>query len=241
MYTRAWTLRAGIVAIVVLLLAISAGPLSGHDVITTKITWNTDIARIVFARCAVCHRPDGVAFSLLTYDQARPWAVAIKEEVLTRRMPPWGAVGGFGSFRNAADLSIEEIERIVAWIDGGVPEAPEPEANVAAVIPPEPPTFSNDGVFERTGEELTVRGEFALDRDFKLDGIWPEVVPEGASFRVFARLPDGRIEPLLWLKGYRDEFSHPFLLRDPLALPRGTVIHGVPTNARLAFIASGTP
>lgn len=237
MFSRAWPLRVARVPFVALSLAVFAGSLSGHDVITTEITWNTDIAGIVFTRCAGCHRPDGVAFSLLTYEKARPWAVAIKEEVLTRRMPPWGAASGFGSFRNAMDLSLEEIERIVAWTDGGVPEAPEPNDDNAFVAAPSIPTFSEVHSFVRSGEELSISGEAELNRDFTLDGIWPDVVPQGSSFRILAEFPDGRIEPLLWLDGYREEFAHPFLLRKPIILPTGTVIHGVPENARVAFLA----
>ena len=63
-----------------------------------------------------------MAFSLMTYADARPWAVAIKEEILRRRMPPWGAIKGFGEFRNDTALTPEEMERIVSWTDGGVPE-----------------------------------------------------------------------------------------------------------------------
>lgn len=237
------------------------GSLRAHDVITTEITWNTEIARIVYSRCATCHRPEGSAFSLLTYNEARPWAVAIKEEILTRRMPPWGAANGFGSFRNAMDLTPEEIERVVEWVDGGVPEAPEPKANVTAVpgdpasslalpnesgqaaadpvrgaSPPEPPDFSGIAPYQRPSGELLVSGEFELPRAFNLDGIWPGSVPSDASLRILAQLPDGAIEPLVWLDGYREEFSHPFLLRRPLELPRGTLIHGVPEDASIALL-----
>jgi len=66
----------------------------GHDVITTKLTWSKEVSRVVFARCAGCHRPEGKAFSLLKYEEARPWAKAIQEEVLRRRMPPTNAVEG---------------------------------------------------------------------------------------------------------------------------------------------------
>lgn len=60
---------------------------AGHDVITTKITFDREIIRIVYARCAICHREGGSAFSLTSYSEARPWAKAIQEEVLERRMP----------------------------------------------------------------------------------------------------------------------------------------------------------
>ncbi|HEV2446848.1 MAG TPA: hypothetical protein VGS58_13050, partial [Candidatus Sulfopaludibacter sp.] len=103
----------------------------GHDIITTSITFDRDIVRIINTHCASCHHPGGTAFSLMTYSDARPWAVAIKEEILRRRMPPWGAIKGFGEFRNDQALTPEEMERIVSWTDGGVPEGepkdlPEP-------------------------------------------------------------------------------------------------------------------
>ena len=106
-----------------------------HDVITTKLTWNREISRIVTLRCAVCHRPGGRAFSLMTYAEARPWAVAIKEEVLSRRMPPWGAVKGFGDFRNDQGLTSEQIEWITAWVGGGVPEGEPADFETNPKIP----------------------------------------------------------------------------------------------------------
>src|SRR5580700_10767185 len=95
---------------------------SAHDVITTPITFSREISRLVYSRCAVCHRPGGSAFSLLTYAEARPWAKAIKDEVLERRMPPWGAVKGFGEFRDDQGLTEEQLELIGDWVEGGAPE-----------------------------------------------------------------------------------------------------------------------
>ena len=100
-------------------------PAWGHDIITTPITFDREIARIVYSRCASCHHPGGSAFSLMTYKEARPWAEAVKEEVLARRMPPWGAVKGFGDFRNDQALTPEQLEVITSWADGGVPEGEE--------------------------------------------------------------------------------------------------------------------
>ena len=55
-------------------------------------TFSTDVAPIVFAKCAGCHRPGEVApMSLTTFKEVRPWASAIKEKVSTRAMPPWHA------------------------------------------------------------------------------------------------------------------------------------------------------
>ena len=58
---------------------------------------------------------------LTTYREARPWAVAIKEEILERRMPPWGAASGYGHFANDMSLTGREISLILSWADGGAP------------------------------------------------------------------------------------------------------------------------
>src|SRR5271169_6449101 len=68
----------------------------GHDIITTRITWNREISRIVYARCSTCHSQGGTSFPLMNYQEARPWAAVIEKEVLGRQMPPWGAVKGYG-------------------------------------------------------------------------------------------------------------------------------------------------
>src|SRR5215212_2737974 len=94
-----------------------------HDRITTKVTWEREIAPIVAARCAGCHTAGGRStIALATYDEARPWAAAIKEEVLTRRMPKWNAARGYGDFANDPSLSPFEIALVAAWVDGGAPQ-----------------------------------------------------------------------------------------------------------------------
>src|SRR5262245_8576752 len=97
-------------------------PAAAHDPITTTLTWSREISRVVFAHCVACHRPEGRAFPLTTYEDARPWAKAIRDEVLNRRMPPWDAVKGVGTFRNDPSLSLPELDLIVRWVEGGAPE-----------------------------------------------------------------------------------------------------------------------
>jgi hypothetical protein len=212
------------------LLLLAAGlAAQGHDIITTSITFTKDISRIVNNHCASCHHPEGSAFSLMTYNDARPWAVAIKEEILRRRMPPWGAIKGFGEFRNDQALTPEEMERIVSWTDGGVPEG-EPKDL------PEPPKSLEPETFRHRKGELSVSGDFALKSAFSLDGVWPENIPEKGSFQITAQLPDGTIQPLLWLEDYKTKFGHPFLFRTPLNLPARTVIRGIPPGAKIALL-----
>jgi hypothetical protein len=88
-----------------------------------EITFSRDAAPIFFDRCVSCHRPGEIApFSLLTYSDARPWARSIKQQVLTRRMPPWFLDPSHGSFQNSTQLTAKEIETLVAWVDGGARE-----------------------------------------------------------------------------------------------------------------------
>jgi mono/diheme cytochrome c family protein len=83
-------------------------------------TFTKDIAPIVFKHCAQCHRPGEVApMSLLSYQDVRPWARAIKSKVTNREMPPWGADDQGRKMRNDPSLSNAQIDTIVAWVDGG--------------------------------------------------------------------------------------------------------------------------
>jgi hypothetical protein len=211
---------------------------SAHDIITTPITYTREIARIMQARCWSCHREGGTAFSLMTYSDARPWAEAVKEEVLARSMPPWGAVKGFGDFRNDQALTPEQIEVIESWADGGVPEGEPADLPSGA---PAPRAGPGPAEAQHPHGAIVVRGEFKLPHAFTLDGLLPEAVPEKASIQITAELPDGTIEPLVWLQDYKTKYAHPFLLRGPIQLPAGTVIHGVPTGASVALLAAPKP
>jgi hypothetical protein len=108
-----------------------------HEPITTKVRFNKEVIRILQRNCLGCHQPGGIAFSLATYEQARPWAKAIKEEVLEKRMPPWRAMKGYGEFRNAPDLTQRDIDLLVNWVEGGAPKGDEKDL-------PATPLFTND-------------------------------------------------------------------------------------------------
>lgn len=187
---------------------------TGHDRETTAVTWNDTVSAIMLERCGACHHEGGPSFSLMSYDDARPWAVAIRDEILARRMPPWGGIKGFGQFRNDNALSPAQTNLIVSWIEGGVPPGTGEEPRLTEYPDrtlPEIPTSA-----------LRLDGNDVLDAPFMLDGLWPEVSGEAASIQITAELPDGRVEPLVWL--YHYDNSHPFLLETPIELPRGTRI-----------------
>jgi hypothetical protein len=102
-------------------LLVSSRTVYSHTPITTTIVFQKEIARIFQKKCFQCHSPGNLAMSLTTYKDARPWAVAIKEEILERRMPPWSAVSGYGHFTNDMSLTSREVSLILAWADGGAP------------------------------------------------------------------------------------------------------------------------
>jgi hypothetical protein len=87
------------------------------------VTFTKDVAPVLEKNCQGCHRPGEAApFSLLSYEQARPWAKAMKEAVRLKKMPPWFADPHYGAFSNDRSLSQKEIETIAAWAEAGAPE-----------------------------------------------------------------------------------------------------------------------
>jgi len=193
----------------------------------------TQSIRLFYDRCATCHREGGTAFSLMTYQEAQGRLADIKDAVLARRMPPWGAVKGFGEFRNDRGLTQEQVELVSSWIETGArrgnnarmrPELPakfEPPPGAPARPPRGSPVISR---------------EQTLDADVLVDGVVPDGVRRAASMKVTAVRPDGSVEPLVWLYEYDPRFRHAFLFRRPVRLPRGTIIRGVRAPARLTLL-----
>ena len=103
---------------------------------TGSVTFSKDVAPILQKNCQGCHRPGEAApMSLRTYQEARPWAKAMKQAVLTKKMPPWFADAQYGHFRNDRSLPQKDIDTLVSWVDAGAPEGdpkdlPQPLAYV---------------------------------------------------------------------------------------------------------------
>ncbi|MBL8216688.1 MAG: cytochrome c [Bryobacterales bacterium] len=86
-------------------------------------TFYRDVLPVLAERCQSCHRTGQAApMPLQTYKQTRPWAKAIRESVLSKRMPPWHADTTAMRYRN--DLSLSEVQRrtLIEWVDGGALE-----------------------------------------------------------------------------------------------------------------------
>jgi len=88
-----------------------------------RVTFNRDVLAILQKNCQTCHRPGEIGpMSFLTYESTRPWAKAMKEAVVTKKMPPWFADPRFGHFENERRLSDLDIKKIADWVDAGAPE-----------------------------------------------------------------------------------------------------------------------
>jgi hypothetical protein len=113
-------------------LVVCAGLLRLGYAADGKLTFHRDVEPILQARCQGCHRAGEAApMPLLKYSDARPWAKAIKQAVVTGKMPPWSADSSVGRFRNDRHLSQAEIDTLAKWVDSGAPEgnakdAPKP-------------------------------------------------------------------------------------------------------------------
>ena len=102
---RGMTRALGIATTAAAFAAIAAAPAVAAEA-AAKPTFTKDIAPIFQEKCEACHRTDSIApMSLVTYEEARPWARAIREEVLARRMPKWHVVRGYGDFAKMLRLS----------------------------------------------------------------------------------------------------------------------------------------
>jgi len=97
-------------------------------------TFTKDVAPIFQRSCQNCHRPNSIApMSLLTYEDARPWARSIKTKTEAREMPPWfvDRTIGINKFKNDVSLNDDEVATIVKWVDAGAPRG-----NPADMPPP---------------------------------------------------------------------------------------------------------
>jgi hypothetical protein len=130
---------------------------------TASPTFSKDVAPILYSRCLECHRQGEAApMAFTSYSEVRPWAKAIKQAVLTRKMPPWLADPHFGAFRNDRRLPDDAIQTIAAWVDAGAPEGDPKQA-------PARPAFETgwrigkpDAVFD-IGTDYEVPAEGVVD------------------------------------------------------------------------------
>ena len=104
------------------LYAADAAVATGSAPAAKTVTFARDVAPILQARCQECHHKGAMApMSLVSYEETRPWAKAIKQRVVTRQMPPWhiDKTVGVQKFKNDISLTDEQIATIANWVDAG--------------------------------------------------------------------------------------------------------------------------
>jgi len=102
-----------------------AADVNSSSAASRPVTFAKDIAPILQERCQECHHVGAMApMSLVTYEETRPWARAIKDRVVKHQMPPWhiDMHVGITKFKNDMSLSDEQIATISRWADSGAPQ-----------------------------------------------------------------------------------------------------------------------
>jgi len=158
----------------VLACAIAARPVPAGA--QEELTYARDVAPILQAKCQVCHQPGSIApMSLMTFDAVKRYAPRIREKVSQRIMPPWHIDRSVGiqEFKNDRGLTDEELETLVAWLDGDMPFGDE------ADLPPTP--------------EFPDRSEWQFKETF---GRPPDLVVRSDPYTLAAQTQDKWFRPL---------------------------------------------
>ena len=178
--------RATVIAALALCaVAVAIQPGEAHKAITSKYTYNDDVFPILRDRCASCHVPGGIApMSLMTYDDAFPWAESIRAELVAAHMPPWNAEEGYGELKRAHTLTPKELDVILTWATGG-----NPRGSLDQTLPAV--TLNNDWKLGAPDLPLTLPAEFTLAADQMED--WQEfTLPTGTTEARWVRAVDLR-------------------------------------------------
>ncbi len=126
-----------------------------------SLTFNKDVARIVYSRCAGCHRPEEAApFSLLTYAQVQKRARQIAEATARRYMPPWPPEPGYGDFADERRLSADELGIIQQWAAEGASEGKPSD------LPP-PPQWTDGWQLGEPDLTVTIPAPYQLSAEGK--------------------------------------------------------------------------
>jgi hypothetical protein len=100
------------------------------------ISYSTEIAPLLQAKCVQCHSPGNIApWAMTNYAIVSNNAGGIKMEVLVGRMPPWHADPYYQVFTNDSSLTPQQMKRLIQWIDSGAPRGSGPDPLETAPTP----------------------------------------------------------------------------------------------------------
>jgi hypothetical protein len=246
--------------------------LSAQEAPQKALTFVSDVAPILREHCITCHQPGEMApMSLVTFNEVRPWARAIRNQVLQRRMPPWFADPAVGHFSNDSRLSDEEVHAIAGWVDSGAargegidPRA-EPNEEVWKIGTPDL-VLTLDEPFEIPARGVVEYQYFKLptnltsDRWIQAIEIRPTNRQSVHHLRVFAQPPNapvptadpkrplcpedacGDLEPLL--SGFGPNIGSIAVGTQPIVFPGGTaklLRAGSVVSLHVHYVTTGVP
>ncbi len=168
---------------------------------TAQVTFNRDIAPLVFAHCSQCHHPGEVApFSLLTFKDAKRRAEQIRDVTRDGFMPPWKSVARHGQFVSERRLSKEQIALIDRWVEQGAVEG--------TTNPPPAPTFRDDWKLGPPDVVIT------MPRPYSIPAAGPDIY---RNFALELEIPEGKyIKAVEYRPGNRRVVHHAALAMDTL-------------------------
>lgn len=172
-----------------------------------KRTYTKDVAPIFYEKCLSCHRAGEIApFSMMEYDEIRPWAKSIRKVVAEKSMPPWHADSSKTEFLNDRSLSDEQIDIIIEWVEQGAKEG----------SPKDLPTYP---VFHDTWAMGEPDFIFHADRDFAVPPLEQKIKYQSIHFGPVLDediyITEWEIRPT-----ERASVHHANLVRAPKRLPR---------------------
>ncbi|MGD9905928.1 MAG: hypothetical protein AB7U83_20855 [Vicinamibacterales bacterium] len=222
------------VALLAVALAFSASTRGeAHKAITSKYTFNDDVFTVFSDHCGRCHVDGGVApMSLLTYDDAAPWAESLRIELLSEDDPkPW----------HRLRLSAREFDTILVWANGGAPrgdvaKAPPPVAlqNRWAEGDPDlalkmPAAFTLAGAERTATHEVVLAAAGAAGKSLRAVDLLPGLPAIVRAAELALKQADGTLVPLgLWIPGQPEALA----LKAPLVVPAGVSVVARITYAR---------
>jgi len=122
------------VLVVVTVAVIAFTRVEADDPVSTSVTFNKEVIRIIRRQCEPCHAPGGLAMSLSDYRDARAWGRAIREELVEHRMPPALIARGYGRYETDPSLNTREMATFLTWLDGGMPRGNDADLPPAASV-----------------------------------------------------------------------------------------------------------
>ena len=213
------TNRISVLAVAVMLSAV----VTAYGATNQQVTFSKDVAPIFQAKCQECHQPNSIApMSLITYQEARPWAKAIRERVITRQMPPWHIDRSVGvqKFKNDMSLTDEQVDTIIRWVDGGALQGDPKD-----LPPPKPLVTDNEWKGVRDGygpPDLIIRSpEFTMPAEHQ--DVWYRPMSDiPLTEPRWAKMVEIRPTNLKGRKILHHSIAYLVLNNDPDAVNKGT-------------------